>query len=296
MNKQNKFIGTGVAVVTPFKKDLTIDFQSLEKQIERLILNGINYLVVLGTTGESVTQSESEKEELVHFFIEKVNQRVPVVVGIGGNNTQAVVEKIKKTNFKQIDAILSVAPYYNKPTQEGLYQHFKSIAQACPVPVILYNVPGRTSSNLNAETTLRLANDFKNIIAIKEASGNFSQAMYIIKDKPKDFLVISGEDALTLPLISIGFSGVISVVANAFPKEFSTMVQLALNNNYEEAEKIHYQLLEFIDNLFIEGNPAGVKEALSIMGIMENNIRLPLVPVSNKVTQKLQELITKIKG
>ncbi|HAF27660.1 MAG TPA: 4-hydroxy-tetrahydrodipicolinate synthase [Bacteroidales bacterium] len=296
MNKQNKFIGTGVAVVTPFKKDLTIDFQSLGKQIERLILNGINYLVVLGTTGESVTQSESEKEELINFFVEKVNHRVPVVVGIGGNNTQAVVEKIKKTNFKQIDAILSVAPYYNKPSQEGLYQHFKAIAQACPVPVILYNVPGRTSSNLNAETTLRLANDFKNIIAIKEASGNFSQAMYIIKDKPKDFLVISGEDALTLPLISIGFSGVISVVANAFPKEFSTMVQLALNNNYEEAGKIHYQLLEFIDNLFIDGNPAGVKEALSIMGIMENNIRLPLVPVSNKVTQKLQELITKIKG
>jgi 4-hydroxy-tetrahydrodipicolinate synthase len=296
MNKQNKFIGTGVAVVTPFKKDLTIDFQSLEKQIERLILNGVNYLVVLGTTGESVTQSESEKEELIHFFIEKVNHRVPVVVGIGGNNTQAVVEKIKKTNFKHIDAILSVAPYYNKPTQEGLYQHFKAIAQVCPVPVILYNVPGRTSSNLNADTTLRLANDFKNIIAIKEASGNFSQAMYIIKDKPKDFLVISGEDALTLPLISIGFSGVISVVANAFPKEFSTMVQLALNNNYEEAEKIHYQLLGFIDHLFIEGNPAGVKEALSIMGIMENNIRLPLVPVSSKVTQKLKELIIKIKG
>lgn len=296
MTAQNKFIGTGVAVVTPFKKDLTIDFLSLEKQIERLILNGINYLVVLGTTGESVTQSESEKEKLINFFIEKVNHRVPVVAGIGGNNTQAIVEKIKKTSFKQIDAILSVAPYYNKPTQEGLYQHFKAIAQACPIPVILYNVPGRTSSNLNAETTLRLANDFKNIIAIKEASGNFSQAMYIIKDKPKDFLVISGEDALTLPLISIGFSGVISVVANAFPKEFSTMVQLALNNNYKEAEKIHYQLLEFIDHLFIEGNPAGVKEALSIMGIMENNIRLPLVPVSSKVTQKLKELIIKIKG
>ncbi len=296
MNAQNKFIGTGVAVVTPFKKDLSIDFNSLEKQIERLILNGIDYLVVLGTTGESVTQSESEKEELINFFIKKVNKRAPIVLGIGGNNTMSVVDKIKKTNLNQIDAILSVAPYYNKPTQEGLYQHFKAIAEACPIPVILYNVPGRTSSNLNAETTLRLAKDFKNIIAIKEASGNFSQAMYILKDKPKDFVVISGEDALTLPLISVGFSGVISVVANAFPKEFSTMVSLALENKFTEAGKIHYELLEFIDNLFIEGNPAGVKEALSIMGIMENNVRLPLVPASNKLHQKLEELITKIKA
>ncbi|MBU8893550.1 MAG: 4-hydroxy-tetrahydrodipicolinate synthase [Bacteroidales bacterium] len=296
MDTQNKFIGTGVAIITPFKADLSIDFAGLEKQIEHLISNGINYLVVLGTTGESVTQSESEKDELVKFIKEKVNKRIPIVLGIGGNNTQAVVDKIKKTDFNQIDAILSVAPYYNKPSQEGLYQHFKAIAEACPVSIILYNVPGRTCSNLNAETTLRLAHDFKNIIAVKEASGDFTQAMYIIKDKPKDFIVLSGEDALTLPLMSAGVSGVISVVANAFPKEFSTMVQLALNNNFNDAEKIHYQLLEFIDNLFVEGNPAGIKEALAIIGIIENNLRLPLVKVSEKTHQKLKELISKIKG
>jgi len=296
MNTQNKFIGTGVAIVTPFKADLSIDFDSLQKQIEHLISNGINYLVVLGTTGESVTQSESEKNELVKFIKEKVNKSVPIVLGIGGNDTQAVVDKIKKTDFDQIDAILSVAPYYNKPSQEGLYQHFKAIAEACPVSVILYNVPGRTCSNIKSETTLRLAHDFKNIVAVKEASGDFSQAMYIIKSKPKDFIVLSGEDALTLPLMSVGVSGVISVVANAFPNEFSTMVQLALQNNFNEAEKIHYQLLEFIDTLFIEGNPAGIKEALSIMGIIENNLRLPLVNVSEKTHQKLKKLIDKIKN
>ena len=295
MNTQNKFIGTGVAIITPFKADLSIDFDSLQKQIEHLITNGINYLVVLGTTGESVTQSESEKDDLIIFIKEKVNKRVPIVLGIGGNDTQAVLNKIRKTDFDQIDAILSVAPYYNKPSQEGLYQHFKAIAEACPVSVILYNVPGRTCSNLKAETTLKLARDFKNIVAVKEASGDFSQVMYIIKDKPKNFIVLSGEDALTLPLMSIGVSGVISVVANAFPKKFSTMVQLALNNNFNDAEKIHYQLLEFIDNLFVEGNPAGIKEALSIMDIIENNLRLPLVNVSEKTHQKLKELISKIK-
>ncbi len=296
MNTQNKFIGTGVAIITPFKADLSIDFDSLQKQIEHLISNGINYLVVLGTTGESVTQSESEKYDLVIFIKEKVNKRVPIVLGIGGNDTRAVVDKIKKTDFDQIDAILSVSPYYNKPSQEGLYQHFKAIAEACPVSVILYNVPGRTCSNLKAETTLKLAQDFKNIVAVKEASGDFSQAMYIIKNKPKDFIVLSGEDALTLPLMSVGVSGVISVVANAFPREFSTMVQLALQNNFNEAEKIHYRLLEFIDNLFVEGNPAGIKEALSIMEIIENNLRLPLVNVSGKTHQKLKELISKIKS
>ncbi len=296
MNKQHKFAGTGVAIVTPFKSDLSIDFDGLEKQIEHLIINGINYLVVLGTTGESVTQSESEKKELVQFIKDKVNGRIPIVLGIGGNNTQAVIEKIKTTDFTGIDAILSVAPYYNKPTQEGLYQHFKAIAEASPVDIILYNVPGRTGSNIKAETTLRLANEFKNIVAVKEASGDFSQAMYIIKDKPDHFAVISGEDALTLPLMSVGVSGVISVLANAFPKEFSTMVQLALNNNYQEAEKIHYKLLEFIDYLFIEGNPAGIKEALSILGIIENHLRLPLVNVSNTTQKKLAELINKIKA
>lgn len=295
MSTQHKFIGTGVAIITPFNADLSIDYLGLEKQIEHLISNGINYLVVLGTTGESVTLTESEKNELLKFVQLKVNKRVPIVLGMGGNNTQAVVDKIKNTDFSQIDAILSVAPFYNKPTQEGLYQHFKAITEVCPIPVILYNVPGRTGSNLNAATTLRLAHDFKNIIAIKEASGNISQAMYIIKDKPEHFIVISGEDALTLPLISTGVSGVISVVANAFPKEFSTMINLALTNNYQEAKKIHYQLLEFTDNLFVEGNPAGVKEALSIMGIVKNHVRLPLVHASKELNQKLQKLIKKIK-
>ncbi|MCB2195983.1 MAG: 4-hydroxy-tetrahydrodipicolinate synthase [Bacteroidetes bacterium] len=294
MAKQHKFSGTGVAIITPFKKDLSIDFEGLEKQIEHLIANGINYLVVLGTTGESVTQTEDEKKQLVAFIKEKVDNRIPIVLGVGGNNTQAVVDQIQKTDFDQIDAILSVAPYYNKPSQEGLYQHFKAIAEACPVDVILYNVPGRTGSNIKAETTLRLAHDFKNIVAVKEASGDFSQAMYIIKDKPEDFIVISGEDALTLPLMATGVSGVISVVANAFPKEFSSMVQFALNNDFAEAEKIHYRLLELIDNLFIEGNPAGIKAALEILGIIENNLRLPLVKVSNKTYEKIDELIQKV--
>lgn len=296
MNTKNNFTGTGVAIITPFKQDFSIDYNALERQIEHLISNKIDYIVLLGTTGESVTLSEYEKAELIKFVIQKVDQRVPIVLGIGGNNTQSVIEKIRKTDFEHISAILSVAPYYNKPTQEGLYQHFKAIASASPVPVILYNVPGRTGSNIKAETTVRLANDFKNIIAVKEASGDMSQAMYIVKNKPADFLVISGEDALTLPLISIGFSGVISVVANAFPAEFSEMVQLALNNNVKDAEKIHYKLLEFIDTLFIEGNPAGIKEALLILGITENYLRLPLVPVSAQTHEKLKNLIAKIKN
>lgn len=291
----NKFIGTGVAIVTPFKDNLEIDFEALEKQIEHLISNNINYLVVLGTTGESVTQTNEEKDDLVNFIKRKVNHRIPIVLGMGGNYTSSIVNKIHNTDFNQIDAILSVAPYYNKPSQEGLYQHFKAIAQVSPVPVILYNVPGRTGSNIQAKTTLRLAHDFKNIVAIKEASGNFSQAMEIIKNKPSDFIVVSGEDALTLPLMSIGVSGVISVVGNVFPKEFSTMVQLALSNNFAEALENHYKLIELIDYLFIEGNPAGVKAALAHMGIIKNNLRLPLVPVSTETNKKIAELIKEIK-
>ena len=291
---ENKFVGTGVAIVTPFTDNLEIDYEALEKQIEHLISNNINYLVVLGTTGESVTQSDEEKNDLVNFIKRKVNNRIPIVLGLGGNNTTSIKNKIHQTDFNQIDAILSVAPYYNKPSQEGLYQHFKTIAKASPVPVILYNVPGRTGSNIQAKTTLRLARDFENIIAIKEASGNFSQAMEIVKNKPSDFIVVSGEDALTLPLMSIGVSGVISVVGNAFPKEFSTMVQLALSNNYTEALELHYKLIELIDHLFMEGNPAGVKAALTHMGIIKNNLRLPLVPVSEETNQRIGELIKKI--
>src|SRR6056297_231066 len=292
---ENKFVGTGVAIVTPFTDNLEIDYKALEKQIEHLISNNINYLVVLGTTGESVTQSDEEKNDLVNFIKRKVNNRIPIVLGLGGNNTTSIKNKIHQTDFNQIDAILSVAPYYNKPSQEGLYQHFKTIAKASPVPVILYNVPGRTGSNIQAKTTLRLARDFENIVAIKEASGNFSQAMEIVKNKPSDFIVVSGEDALTLPLMSIGVSGVISVVGNVFPKEFSTMVQLALSNNFAEALENHYKLIELIDYLFIEGNPAGVKAALAHMGIIKNNLRLPLVPVSTETNKKIAELIKKIK-
>jgi 4-hydroxy-tetrahydrodipicolinate synthase len=295
MSVSNKFIGTGVAIITPFNDDLSIDFHAIERHVEHLISNGVNYLVVLGTTGESATQSKYEKNELVKFIIEKVDNRVPIVLGIGGNNTSSVIDKIQKTDFKHIDAILSVSPSYNKPTQEGIYLHFKAIAEASPVPVILYNVPSRTGSNMTAETTLKLAHEFENIIAIKEASGNISQAMYIIKDKPKDFLVISGEDALTLPLIATGVSGVISVVANALPKEFSTMVNFALENKIDKAQEIHYKILEFIDTLFIESNPAGVKAALNILNIIENILRLPLTPVSEKTFQKLENLLSKIK-
>ena len=293
---QNKFIGTGVAIITPFKKDKTIDYPALEKHLEYLIQNGVNYLVVLGTTGEAVTQSDTEKNELVNFVIKKVNNRLPLVLGIGGNNTSAVIEKVLKTDLSNIEAVLSVTPYYNKPSQQGLYEHYKSIAEVCPKPVILYNVPSRTGVNMKAETTLRLADDVKNIIAVKEASGDFSQAMYLIKDKPKGFLVISGEDALTMPLISVGFDGVISVVANAVPKEFSQMVQYALAHKIEDAQKIHYKLLEFTDHMFIEGNPSGVKAALSNLGIIDNNLRLPLVPVSEKTYLKIGELIKKIKS
>jgi 4-hydroxy-tetrahydrodipicolinate synthase len=295
MNPAN-FSGTGVAIVTPFKKDKSIDYQSLEKHIEYLITNGVNYLVILGTTGESVTQSDEEKSELTSFVVKKVNKRLPLVLGIGGNNTISVVKKIQTTDLRGIDAVLSVSPYYNKPTQAGLYEHFKAIAQASLKPIILYNVPGRTSVNMKADTTLKLASDFKNIIAVKEAAGDMSQAMYLVKDKPKDFQIISGEDALTLPLIMLGFSGVISVVANAMPKEFSTMVKLTLENKYEEAKKLHYKLLEFTDHMFVEGNPSGVKAALEILGIMENNLRLPLVPVSEGTYKKIEGLIKKIKA
>lgn len=295
MSVSDKFIGTGVAIITPFKDDLSIDFPAIEQHVEYLISNGVNYLVILGTTGEAVTQSEYEKNELVKFIIEKVDNRVPLVLGVGGNSTNSVIDKIQKTDFKNIDAILSVSPFYNKPTQEGIYQHFKAIAEASPVPIILYNVPSRTGSNMTAETTLKLAHEFENIVAIKEASGNISQAMYIIKDKPKDFLVISGEDALTLPLISAGVSGVISVVANALPKEFSTMVNFALENKMDKAQEMHYKVLEFIDTLFIESNPAGVKAALKMLNIIENNLRLPLTPVSEKTYQKLENLLSKIK-
>lgn len=284
MNK--KLIGTGVALVTPFHKQGTIDFGSFEKLIEYTISNGVNYLVVMGTTGESATLSKDEKKALIEFSKEIVNKRVPIVLGIGGYNTQEVVDHLKLIDDDGIDAILSVTPYYNKPTQRGLYLHFRQIACATPLPIILYNVPGRTSVNMKPETTLQLASEFDNIIGIKEASGNFNQIMEIIRQRPKGFLVISGDDAITMPLIAAGANGVISVVANAYPKSFSKMVMAGIKGNYDEAREIHYKLLPLMEALFMDGSPGGIKAALEQMKLVSNSLRLPIVKV-NKPTQNL---------
>ena len=295
--KQPIFEGTGTAIVTPFKNDGSIDFNAFRKMINHQLNGGVEFIVALGTTGESVTLSEDEKWAVVNFVLEEIEGRLPVIMGVGGNNTGAVEKVFKKICDENIavDGILSVTPYYNKPSQEGLYQHFKQIAMACPLPVILYNVPGRTSVNMLPATTLRLAHDFDNIVAIKEASGNLNQINYILRDKPKDFKVLSGDDQLTLPMIALGGSGVISVTSNAFPFEFSEMVRKALDKRLPKAQRIQNEILEFMDNLFVEGNPSGIKAALNILGLIENQLRLPLVPVSDKTYQKLSELIEKIK-
>ena len=286
-----QFTGTGVAIVTPFHTDGNINFNSLSNLIDFQINNGVNYLVVLGTTGESATLNKNEKKAVIDHVIKINNKRVPLIVGIGGNNTNEVVENIKNFHaYDEIAGILSVAPYYNKPSQEGLYQHYKMIAEACPVPVILYNVPGRTSVNISAETTLRLANDIENIVAVKEASGNMEQIMNIIKNKPENFSVISGDDALTFPMICLGADGVISVVANAYPKEFSNMVNYARQSEIDKAKEIHYKLINIIQNLFTEGNPAGIKAILNINGLIENNFRLPMTGVSTNHYEKLKNL------
>lgn len=277
------FKGTGVAIVTPFHDSGNIDFGSFEKIIEHVINGGVNYIVALGTTGESAALSRDEKVAVLEYVVEITEKRVPVVAGIGGNNTQEVINTIKSTSFEGIDAILSVCPAYNKPQQKGLYNHFKAIAGACPVPVILYNVPGRTSINLTAETTIKLANDFSNIIGIKEASGNLLQCMDILKGRPQGFLLISGDDALTLPLIALNADGVISVTANAFPREFAEMVSLSLKGKLVKARSLHYNLLPFINALFMDGNPSGIKAAMGILGLCKNNVRLPLVKVQKPV-------------
>lgn len=291
--KNNQFKGTGVAIVTPFAKDGSVDYKALTKLVNHIIKGGVEYVVVLGTTGESVNLSKEEKKQVVQTVIDTVNKRIPVVLGLGGNNTQELVNSLKITSdFKGIDAILSVSPYYNKPNQRGIYEHYKAIAQTSPVPIILYNVPGRTSSNMTAETTLKLANDFKNIIAVKEASGNIEQCMKIIKNRPKDFLVISGDDMLTLPIIASGGDGVISVVANAFPKDFSEMTRQIVAGKVKEAQKLHYKLTDIIEQLFADGNPAGIKAVLELLGICKAHLRLPLVNV-NKDTQKTIEKLVK---
>jgi len=283
--------GTGVAIVTPFHNYGTIDFSSLEKLLNHIINGGVDFVVALGTTSEAATLTCDEKDAVMGVVKDTVANRVPIVMGLGGNSTNTLVSQIKKTNFDGIDAILSVTPYYNKPNQKGIYNHFKSIATACPVPVILYNVPGRTASNISAETTLQLARNFNNIVAIKEASGNMQQIMDILRQKPSDFQVFSGEDALAFPMICLGASGVISVVANVLPSPFSQMVNLLLQGKYQKALELHYALLPLISQLFADGNPAGIKAALEIKGIIKNNLRLPMVKVNKAVYYALQKLL-----
>ena len=273
-------------MVTPFQADGQIDFEGLKNLIEHLIDGGVQYLVSLGTTGESATLNASERKQVWEFTAKVVNKRVTLVAGIGGNNTHEVVEQVKEFDVDGYDAILSSSPHYNKPTQEGIYQHYKAIAQAAPLPVILYNVPSRTGSTVSAATTVRLARDFKNIIGIKEASGNFDLFNQLMRDKPEEFLVISGDDPVTLPMMALGAVGVISVIGNALPKPLSAMVQLLLNNDYKAAQKIHSSLIEFTRLMFVEGNPAGAKCSLKYLGVCSDHLRLPLVPVS-AVTEEL---------
>ena len=286
-----KFIGTGVALITPFKNDLSIDFDALEKLVEYNISNGINYLVINGTTGESATITHEEKQQLVHFISKVNNSRLPLVLGVGGNNTAQVVHELQTSDLSQIDAILSVAPYYNKPTQEGLYQHFKTISEASPKPVIMYNVPGRTSKNMEPSTTLRLARNFDNIIAIKEAGNNVQQYLELIKNKPKEFHVISGDDDLALNVVLAGASGVISVIGQGFPKEFSSLINLGLEGKNKEAYELHYRLMDVINLIFSENNPAGIKAVLHALKITNNTVRLPLVEASDSLQNKIINFI-----
>ncbi len=290
----SKLIGMGVALITPFKEDETIDFDALAKVIEHQIKNGTDYLVICGTTAETPTLSVKEKEEIKHFVVQRAAGRIPLVYGIGGNNTKEVVNAVANDDLSGYDAILSVTPYYNKPSQEGLYQHYAAIAKASQLPIILYNVPGRTGVNMTAETTLRIAHEFPNVCAVKEASGNFSQIDDIIKNKPEDFLVISGDDGITFPLMTLGAVGVISVIGNAFPKEFSRMVRLALQGDYENARLIHHKFTELFSLLFVEGNPAGVKSMLAVMGMIENKLRLPLVPNTIKTYEKIRNVLNEL--
>jgi len=290
----SKLKGMGVALITPFKDDESIDFDALSRIVEFQIKNGTDYLVVCGTTAETPTLTEQEKEDIKNFVVSINRGRLPIVLGVGGNNTRAVVEKMQQIDLTGIDAILSVTPYYNKPSQEGLYQHYAAIAKASRLPIVLYNVPGRTGVNMSAQTTLRLANEFNNICAIKEASGNFNQIDDIIKNKPTDFLVISGDDGITFPLITLGAVGVISVIGNAFPKEFSRMVRLALQGDYKSARSIHHRFTELIELLFVEGNPAGVKSMLAVMGFIQNKLRLPLVPNTINTYEKIRQVLNQL--
>lgn len=280
-----------MAIVTPFKNDTSIDFAALGRIIDHVIKGGVNYIVAMGTTGEAPTLTRDEKQAILSYVTEAISGRVPLIAGIGGNNTQEIINCIKELDLTGVDGILSVAPYYNKPGQRGLLQHFKAIATCSPLPVIIYNVPGRTSSNISSETTLELAHECENIVGTKEASGDIAQIMRIIKGKPENFLVISGDDMLTIPIIASGGSGLISVLANAWPAECSEMVNHVLKNNFKQAREIHFRFLEIIELLFAEGNPAGIKAFMSVMNLCRNNLRLPLVPVSKTTQLKIQKVL-----
>lgn len=291
---RNKFKGLGIALITPFTQDGAVDYDALRRVLDYQLSNGIDFLCILATTAETPCLTAEEKQNIIQIVQEKVQGRIPILIGMGGNNTAAVIETIKNFDFKGIDGILSVCPYYNKPSQEGLYQHFKAIAEASPVPVVLYNVPGRVGVNMTAETTLRLARDCENVVAIKEASGNFTQIDDIIKNKPVDFDVISGDDGITFPLITLGAAGVISVIGNALPKEFSRMVRLALNGDYNNALVIHHKFTELFKLLFVDGNPAGVKAMMNSMGLIENQLRLPLVPARIATFGQISEIVKEL--
>ncbi|MBD0332937.1 MAG: 4-hydroxy-tetrahydrodipicolinate synthase [Chitinophagaceae bacterium] len=295
MSVRDQLTGTGVALVTPFKKDFSVDFDALRKLINFVIDGGVQYVVALGTTGETPTLSKDEKIDIVELTFSVIAARVPVVVGIGGNNTQAVIQEIEALPIDNAAAILSASPYYNKPSQEGIYQHYKALASATAKPIILYNVPGRTGSNITAATTVRLAHDFENISGIKEASGNMNQCMQIMRDKPQEFLVVSGDDNLAIAQIACGMRGVISVAANCFPKDFAMFVNAALKEDFTTARQINNKLLQGYDLLFSENNPAGVKAFLSELGIIENVLRLPLVPLSKHIHDQVKEFLKTLK-
>ncbi len=287
----SRFLGTGVALVTPFKSDLSVDYDALKAIVEFNIENGVEYLVISGTTAESVTITKQEKEDITKAIIAINKGRVPLVLGIGGNNTAAVIEEIKCTDLSDIDAILSVSPYYTKPTQEGVYHHFKAISEACPIDIMLYNVPGRTSKNIEPDTIIRLANDFKNIIAVKEAGNSTYQYLQLLKNKPEDFLVISGDDDLALGVTLAGGSGVISVIGQAFPKEFSEMIRLGLKGDAKSAYKLHFRLMDGIDYIFEENNPAGIKAVFEALELCSAAVRLPLVQASDALKSKISEFV-----
>ena len=291
----NIFKGLGIALITPFLEDGSVDYKSLIRLVQYQLDNGADFFCILATTGETPTLTREEKQKIKDLVVDYVQARVPILMGCGGNNTAAVIEELKTADFKGIDGVLSVCPYYNKPSQEGLYQHFKAIAAATSLPVVLYNVPGRTGVNLQAATTVRLARDCQNIVAIKEASGNLEQVDEIIKNKPADFDVISGDDSLTFPMVSCGAVGVISVIGNALPKEFSRMIRLQMRGEYDPARTIHHRFTDLFSLLFVDGNPAGVKAMLSEMGFIENVLRLPLVPMRINNMQRMSEILKELK-